>query len=148
MSEFERIVEVEGAYDHLGKGGGIGACRIRFILKGPLGAVQFMVGTNWYMPSAQAHLKRVRGANGWSERDFAMQPDGWDVGCHSPKPMYEGQPSRDDCNLLPGGTCYYDGSGLQADEWVPDFVAGGTDWLWPRLETEYRERFAPPPTTE
>ena len=137
--KFERIVTVLPAYDMRDpdpeKNCGIGACRIRCVLKGPHGAVQFMVSTSWYLPSAAEFLR----SRGWpsGQHDKPEKPDGWDVGYHSPKPMYKGQ-DKQKCDLLDGGKCYTDGSGLLADKWVPDFIAGGTDWLWPRLERYYR----------
>lgn len=141
MSEFEKIVTVSPAYSKRDpdpkKDYGIGACRIVFVLKGPNGAVQFMIGTDWYLPQTQRENRE------WQHKfdsDFdKIKPEGWDVGYHSPRPLYEGQSKMDRCDILPDG-CYYDGSGLMADEWIPEFLAGGTEWLWPRLERFYRER--------
>ena len=140
--QFERIAHVFPAFDKRApdpsKNYGIGACRIVFILKGPHGAVQFMIGTNWYVPSAREHLKNFPR----SERDLQQKPGGWDVGYHSPKATYKGQAAMSGkCSYVKGGKCFYDGSGLRADEWIEDFVAGGTDWLWPKLEEEYRDLF-------
>lgn len=140
---FTRIVTVSPAYDKRStdksKDYGIGSCRITFVLKGAKGAVQFMIGTNWYVPTAREHLLRF--AHTQSDC-LKMAPEGWDVGYHSLVPMYQGQePMGRDCELVEGGKCFYDGSGLRADEWVPLFVAGGTDWLWPKLEEEYRAFF-------
>ena len=138
--KFERIVKVSPAFDkrdaNPAKNYGIGSCRITFILKGELGAIQFVISTDWYVQSAREHLKRFPPRH-------SGKPDGWDVGYHSPKPMYEGQSVQvSDCDLV-GGPCHYDGSSCLADEWVEDFVAGGTEWLWPKMEAEYGERFAP-----
>lgn len=139
---FERIVTVSPAYDKRNadpnKDYGIGACKITFILKGPKGAIQFVVGTNWYLP----HIQR-RDRDWQHEHDTRFDnitPGGWDIGYHSPEPMYEGQAPMGDCSIL-GRLCYYDGSSLQASEMIPDFIAGGTDWLWPRLEERYRLQF-------
>lgn len=144
MTEFEQIVRVTPAYDKRAsdpsKNYGISSCRIVFILKGPLGAVQFMIGTDWYVESCWHHLLSFPHTHQSFERGDYFKPEGWDVGYHSPSPRFEGQEPMD-CDLMPGGQCYYDGSGLRADEWVSDFVAGGTDWLWPKLEQEYRELF-------
>lgn len=138
MAEFERIVTVSPAYDKRDadpkKNYGIGSCRITFILKGEKGAMQFMIGTNWYVPTAREHLL------GFPNTD-KQKPEGWDVGYHSYKPMYEDQKPMDNkCHIL-DAPCYYDGSGCMADEWVEDFVAGGTEWLWTKLEEEYHRRF-------
>ena len=135
MSEFEKIVRVSGAYDKRHqdphKNYGISACRIWFILKGPLGAVQFVVGTDWHLPHVQREFreKHYEFASKFDE----IEPKGWDVGYHAKEPHFDGQDSME-CDLVEGGRCYYDGSSLAADEWVPRFIAGGTDWLWPALE--------------
>ena len=136
---FETIVWVAPAYDRQSEGYGVGACRITFVLKGPLGAVQFMIGTEWYTPSAREHLLNFPHT---TKRCLEMKPSGWDVGYHSPKPMYQGHsPMGGTCELVEGGQCYYDGSGLMAEEWVEGFVSGGTKWLWPRLRSQYAEWF-------
>lgn len=130
---FERVVHVSPAYDERDEGYGIGACRIAFILKGERGAVQFMIGTDWYLP----HVQKEPSTRRLSQH---VKPDGWDVGYHSRVPMHDDQPSME-CDLTPEGRCFYDGSGLMADEWIPEFLAGGTEWLWPRLERQYRDMF-------
>lgn len=138
---FERIVKISGAYDKRslipGENYGIGACIIWFILKGPKGAVQFQIGTDWYLPEVQEELS-VKHPH--KDKYIFPKPSGWDVGYHSPVPMYEGQSSIGKCDIL-DCECYYDGSGTRAHEWIPSFIAGGTEWLWPRLEKEYKERF-------
>lgn len=136
---FEKIVNVKPAYDkrnpNPAKNFGIGACKIRFILKGPKGAVQFQIGTDWYLPHVQKELEgRVRSLNG-------VNPEGLDVGYHAYEPQYDGQISMGCCEVLDGKECYYDGSGLWADELVPKFIAGGTEWLWKELEKIYMDRF-------
>jgi hypothetical protein len=43
----------------------------------------------------------------------------FDVGYHSPKPMFEGHESMDGaCSTLDGKPCYYEGGGLRAIEWA------------------------------
>lgn len=143
----ERITIVSPAYARRPTDGaknyGIGACRINFIVKGPLGAVQFVIGTDWYTDSAREHL-----------RGFPASPHdepvvGWDVGYHSPRPRYEGQkPVKQTCDLVGGGTCYYDGSTLRADAWLKHFIIGGSDWMWPHLEALYRHEFEKGPEIE
>lgn len=141
MIDFEQIVWVSPAFNKRDpdpkKDYGISACRITFILKGPKGAVQFMVGTDWYLPDDQRE-NRYRQYN-YNARFDNIQPSGWDVGYHSPKPMYNKQTPMANCTLM--DPCYYDGSSLLADEWVPHFIEGGTNWLWPKLEEQYRLRF-------
>ena len=122
---------------------GIASCRVFFYVIGDKGAVQWMIGTDWYPEAARDHLRKVRtpaflAQFGDIER---VQPECWDIGYHSRAPMYEGQTSMsDECHLL-GGECYYDGSGIWAEEWREGFLNGGTDWLWPKLEEYYRYIF-------
>lgn len=137
---YERRVEVTPGYDLRSAGYGIASCRIWFYVIGPKGAVQWQIGTDWYPPSAREHLLGM----GWpSEHDLrhAMQPQAWDIGYHSPTPRYDDQtPMPGKCHLL-GSECFYDGSSLNAESWTEGFIAGGTDWLWPKLEEYYRFTF-------
>jgi len=55
--------------------------------------------------------------------------------------MYDDQ-LQSDCNILPGGKCYYGSSSCQdAERLLNRLVANGTDWLWPDMEAEYNRRF-------
>ena len=116
MTTFERIVEMPR-----------GSFWIWFVLKGPKGAVQFVMDSGWWNQS---------------------KPRGTDIGYHSPTPRYDGQTAMQQHCEHTGGICYYDGSSLRADEeWMPQFLKGGTAWLWPRLEAEYRAVFEAEPGT-
>ena len=149
MERFERIVECEPAYDRRNpdssKDYGIGAVRIRFVLKGPKGSVQFLIGTDWYLPAIQPEIDAKDRA--WDRANppirHRVRPNGWDVGYHSPRPRYKGQnPMDGKCEYVQGGKCYYDGSGLRADEWVKDILLPqGSDGVWKALETEYHVLF-------
>jgi hypothetical protein len=113
---------------------GIGDCRIFFYVIGEKGAVQWMIGTDWYPAPAREHLR------GFPSRE-AVQPVAWDIGYHSRTPMYDGHTLMgNECNVI-GGPCYYDGSSLNAEKWVEGFINGGTEWLWPKLEEYYRFTF-------
>lgn len=138
MNALEHRVDVVGSYNMLrddpARNYGISTCRIYFYVIGPLGAVQLVLGTDWAIQSVRDHLSK------FPSRD-ERQPQAWDIGYHSHKPMYEGHtPMHGKCELL-GGKCFYDGSTLNAENWIEGFCAGGTDWLWPCLEQEYRARF-------
>ena len=136
VSDFERRVYISPGHCLLhpepSKNFGVAACRIWFYVIGPKGAAQFQIGTDWYPEAARRHLSQFPASD-------RRQPEGWDIGYHAREPQYEGQTSRE-CSLL-DGQCYYDGSSLQADEWIEGFVCGGTDWLWPKLEDYYRFTF-------
>lgn len=118
---------------------GIGAVRITFYLKGPKGTIQFVLGTDWYPP----HVQEERKGRGLESLYSDVRPEGWDIGYHSPVPMYEGQTSISDaCEWTDGKPCYYDGSSLRADEMVERvFLKEGSDGVWRELEKEYTARF-------
>lgn len=148
MPEFSRVVTVKGAFDKRHKDPeknyGVHGMEMRFVLQGPLGAVQFVCYTNIHLE----HVAREQ----WNRRsrfkddtDFQLsRPMGADIGYHSPSPQYDGQPEME-CNLLPGGKCYYDGSTLAAEEFMPEFIEGGSDAVWPMLEDKYRSTFEETP---
>lgn len=145
----ERIVEFHAAYDlrdsNPAKNGGIHGVEIRFVLKGPSGAVQFLIGTDWYLPSIQSEIDaKDRAFRLVNPSLYLLRPNGYDVGYHSPRPQYKGHEAiSEKCPYIPGnGGCYYDGSGLRADEWVRDILLPhGSDGVWKALEAEYRAVF-------
>jgi hypothetical protein len=159
MGELERIVEITPAFDGRPQamGGradwrrptmktddgtahtnyGVGGCDVRMVLKGPLGAVQFVVYTDWLPP----HVQEERMV-GHRQSVIGLQPMGVDVGYHSPTPQCEGQTNLGPCEYLDGRECYYDGSGLRADEWVRTILLReGSDGIWRALECEYKSLF-------
>lgn len=147
--KLERLVIAQPAYDKRSpipeKNYGIGAVRFVFVLKGSRGAVHFVFSSGMYLPSAVEHLIRVHHERGWDLEHMArsgLAPMGFDVGYHSPRPMFEGQSvAQESCEYLNGKPCYCDGSALVASKWMDLFLRGGTEWLWRALEEEYRDRF-------
>lgn len=143
MTDFRRVTEMSGAWDkrhkNPAKNYGIHGMELRFVLTGPAGAVQFVVYTQIHLDIVAREL--------WAKRDqpYAYEtsrPMGADIGYHSPVPMYEGQTvQQDSCEYLDGRPCYYDGSGLRADEFMPEFLAGGSNAVWAMLGREYAGRF-------
>jgi hypothetical protein len=120
---------------------GVHGMEITWFLRGPAGAVQFQIFTNWVpgelspghgLPPAGRRFERL---------PFEHYPMGTDLGYHSPVPHYEEQPGRDDCHIL-AGRCYYDGSGLAADRLVKEFVVKGEPAVWAELESYYAETLA------
>lgn len=93
MTEFKRIIEWTKAFDKRDKDPkknyGIHGMEIRFVLRGPLGAVQFLLFTNWMMP----HIaKKYEHSKECTKYDFCTnRPMPADLGYHSLKPTYEGQ---------------------------------------------------------
>lgn len=134
--KLERITKVILPFDMRNrdpkKNYGIHATDIWFILKGPKGAVQYGVTLPCYLP----HIEKTD--------PYMDEIHGFDVGYHSPVPMYEGQ-SSSKCEHTSTGTCYYDGSSLRADDWTKDIFSTigrhPDEILWEKLEQEYKERF-------
>lgn len=139
--KFEKIVQFTPAFDKRhpdpSRNYGIGSVRIRFILKGEKGAVQFYCSTKWYLPET---IKEYRNSKGVELLDNKEEDcsgiSAWDLGYHSPKPMFKGQTS-DACDILEKGECYYDGSGLNAFPLAETLVREGSDGIWKKLEEYY-----------
>lgn len=120
-----------------GEGGshGIHGMTLRFVVQGDEGAVQFCLYTGW--------MPQYSDAEGYCGRDLTfknsdMYPMPADLGYHSKKPHYEGQePLRDSCEYTDGEPCYYDGSGLNANDAMYALCNGGDEALWKFLEEYY-----------
>ena len=138
----ERLIFFEPGYDKRSpdpkKNYGISAMRIRFVLRGELGAMQFLMGTGWYIPTVAKEFE----AKAMTDPIYRTNnPTAWDVGYHSPKPMYDGQSIMDDnCEII-GGPCYYDGSSLAAETVLDKFLVEGVEAVWKELEEYYTDRF-------
>jgi hypothetical protein len=122
---FAHHVEWTPAYEDRAKGYGIGAVRLRFVLVGPRGATQFLMSTGWYLPEPEPLPRQLH------------EPNGWDLGYHWPTPMYPDQVQMDPCEYLPQGTCYYDGSGVNAEPVLAAFLCGGDEAVWRELRSFY-----------
>jgi hypothetical protein len=120
---------------------GIHGVDIYFILKGDKGAVQFALYTDWQLPHIQDERKNVAVAT-----LYGLKPFGFDVGYHATVPQYEGQEPMcgpGECKCVPEGeSCYYDGSGLRAEEWVRNvLLPHGSEGVWAALKEEYIRMF-------
>ena len=94
----------------------------RYVLVGKYGATQFL-----YLEATDGRSK----------------PVAFDIGYHSPRPMYSGQtPISHECPYVDGGICYYDGSTLYADEPLEILMNLGEEDLWNFLEREYNKLFS------
>lgn len=135
---FTRKIRFRPSYNHIrpapGDNYGIGEMRMWFILGGDKGAVQWMIGTGWYIKSARDHLAKF-------PPRVHLLPSAWDLGYHAKEPQYEGQSVQDENCPETGGRCFYDGSALNAELLTEGFLAGGDEWVWSRLEAYYRYRF-------
>lgn len=136
-------IKFKPAYDkrdpNPNKNYGIHGVTIYFYLKGERGAVQFAVYTNWQL----AHVQKEIDARPPDPRFPYMfhEARAWDLGFHSPKPLYEGQTRiSDECELITG-PCYYDGSTLSAEPIFEVLKAEGEVGVWRELEKHYTDTF-------
>lgn len=121
------VVRKYETYDH---GGETMHC---WYLYGERGVVQFKASPQ----SAGAHEISMRYPSintlidGWSWT-------GWDLGYHSPRPIYDSQKPMDSCDILEG-QCYYDGTSLGASELLGQWAASGRDdeVIWRELADRY-----------
>lgn len=113
-----------------GAGGshGVHGLQIRWLVIGDKGAVQFLLFTNWMVEPERFNARSA----------FAPLPA--DLGYHSRTPQYEGQ-TPFDCEYVPDGKCYYDGSGVNAQEPFAVLCNDGIDALWAYLESYYQHVF-------
>lgn len=135
---FERELVIKPGYDRRAEGNGQHCVDMIWYLKGEKGIIQFVLYTGWYasiipQPGTDWTLMHVK------QEDW-MKVLPADLGYHSPVPMYDDQGTMD-CTLLPGGKCYYDGSGLNANRIFSILVHQGGEAVWLELEEEYRLRF-------
>lgn len=133
--EFEKQIHFRVGYDHrafpkLCGGGGHGQHGMEMVwyLKGPAGAIQWVVFLSDFTPTNISSLGDINGRSG------AMAAD---LGYHSFKPQYEDQPDYGPCKVLGTEQCYYDGSGLAAGEVLKKFVVDGPDAVWAHLREWY-----------
>ncbi len=121
---------------------GIRGVIIWFVLSGELGAVQFLLNTNWYLPHIQKEfIKEARKKDEvWLEAFLCPQP--FELGYHSPVPLYDGQMiASDSCPYLDGKPCYLDGSELQARPVLDILIQEGDAGVWKYLEEFYINTF-------
>ena len=138
MEILKREIHISPAFDKRSsdpsKNYGIHGVELCFILKGEQGAIQFVIYTNWMLP-------HVREEYDLKTNHHLCHPIPADIGYHSRTPKYEGQKSlTDDCTVI-GGACYYDGSGLQAEDVFNIMVEKGGDAMWAEMEDRYNQLF-------
>lgn len=132
MSDFRREIAFEPGFDKRNdpdakqRQYGCHGMNLRFVLHGERGSVQFLIYTGWLPGQSSYLLEKV------------FPPMGADVGYHWDEPRYDGQ-SWLSCSMRAAGRCYYDGSGLQADELFQKFTREGDGVVWRTLEERYAE---------
>lgn len=142
---FERIVTFAPAYDNRDpdpkKNYGIHCVTLRMVLKGPLGAVQFVLYTGWYFHTITETGDPICGYR-VNDSQRLDKPLPADLGYHSFVPMHEGQEPMGPCEYLNGKPCYYDGSCLNAERIFYVLIREGDEGVWRELEAYYERMFA------
>lgn len=122
-----------------GEGGshGVHGLSIRFVTKGKDGAVQFLLHTGWLPQYAEPDNILFRDIRDWGSHTIPV-----DLGYHSKTPRHKGQATiQDKCEFCDGQPCYYDGSGLNANDAMYALVNGGDKALWEFLDGYYAATF-------
>lgn len=129
---------------------GVHGCTILFYVINPqrTRAVQFMAYTDWLPQHVQKEsmgrdVERHDGKRMFPEVCqvvTGVQPMGADRGYHSATKRYSDQKPMK-CDILKGGQCYYDGSGLAAEEVRDVMLEEGSDGVWRVLEEYYHQVF-------
>lgn len=137
---FVRRINFEPGYDCIAHHGdayarchGRGGMRLRFLLTGEEGAVQFLMSCSDWLPGSLDSIGSTR-------RDKALfGVSGSDLGHHWTRPVYTGESVMDgECEYLHGAQCFYDGSGLNATGVLDRLLRDGLDGVWEELEEYYR----------
>ena len=135
MTDFERIIRFRPAYDKRhpdpAKNYGVHGVDLVCTLKGPNGAISFVLFTHWMLPNV-------------SPTNIQPTPSGVDY--HSPVRTNEYEHKNENCEHLDGQICYSDGSALAADDAFRALIEGGSEGLWEYLQGWYDGRFGPEPT--
>jgi hypothetical protein len=137
--KMEKFVKFDAGWDKRdadpSKNYGISGLRITFFYgNSKYGYVQFVILTDWYPTCLDDE------APGLHARLAGCYPMAADVGYHSPHPMYQDH-SPFECDLIDGGQCYYDGSGLHAEEVMKKLRNEGSDAVWEHLEGYWNDMF-------
>ena len=126
MIELKKNIRFRPAFDK-GDQGGIHGVDLEFALIGPAGAVTLMIYTGWHLPEVRETLR----GKGYHPEVLPA-----DFGYHSRNKIHSGIKCPC-CHLLKGAACYYDGSGLRANEVFDLFVREGEEALWTYMTDEY-----------
>lgn len=149
------FVQCPGYPTGSGKSHGIGQARYRWVIRGEGLGVQFVFskgGPEEYLPETAERLAldgrfNPNNLGHWIPGiELTMA---WDISWHSWFDPYEpfeidgeivsGSYSSNDCHVLPGMTCYYDGSSLNAEAYLHAFNNFGEDKVWEMLEQYFTE---------
>lgn len=151
-ADLTREVRFEKGYDYRdvpNDGRGAHGMDIRFILRGPRGAIACKVSTGWMVNplvgrfSRSGNNERRRGV-GLDLGVWDHYPSGSGIAAHvAEPPAGKDWLGPDDCDVLPGGRCYGDVGYLVADEFVLRLVRDGEDAAWDFLAEIYADWLSP-----
>lgn len=131
----ERAVVFQPGYRTDRKSYGRHSMEVLWLLRGPKGVTQFKMFTGWD-PGLTRDTRTVNA------------PMGADLGYHALVPQYEHHDTMSACSYLPGEPdCYYDGSGLAADEVLREFLIHGEQVIWNKLAEWHDDLKTQPPTS-
>ncbi len=140
INGFVRILTMSAPFDlrnpNPNQNYGIHGMDLRMTLHKDDLAIHFVASLPVYLPHVVEELLQKHSGTGQSYNPFSGM--GSDVGYHSLIQQYDSQ-EMDDCDVLAGGKCYNGGSALQADEWYAEFLTGGLDRIWEKLEERWQE---------
>ena len=129
----QRELRSSPAYDFRGQTPNYGQhpLELHFLIKGDAGALVFSVNTGWRIDRTQ----RIDDPSpSYVQLTFHMHPT---------DPQVPEDELHDDCGWLDGATCHCSSPfGFTGDRLTvlrDGLVAKGTDWLWTKLETIYKE---------
>lgn len=121
------------------QGHGVHGMEITWLLRGPLGAIQIIFGTDWIPGElSPGHGLSPDGTRGWRRHGshlWSTDPTAFGLGVHSRKPQYPRHESQK-CGLL-AGACFYNERLSGADKLVGPFLAYGEEVIWNMLEAAY-----------
>lgn len=127
---------------------GRSSMRLRWLLHGNLGTIQFVMYTGWLPEHVDTRAQfgpRVDTSRPLPCRDGVrpIQPDPMasDLGFHWRAPvswMTEGD-ARSDCDLFGGAPCFYDGSGLNAEPVMAALFTDGDEAVWSMMADYYAD---------
>lgn len=149
VPQFRRVTEWTPAYNKIAEGYGRHGMDLRFVLVGEKGAIQFLLFTQWLTSEDRYDNEHggLRCPDGRRRKDES-QPSPADLGYHAKAPQYEDQqPMERECEYT-GGACYYDGSGLNAEDVFDVFTDEGEEAMWKLLEGVYYTQFENAPMPE
>lgn len=139
---FEQAVQFIPGYncpEPGGRGHGVHGMKIRWYLRGPNGAAQFLLFSNWIPGELRpGHGLPPSGSPVSEHVDSLLRfPMGADVGYHARVRQYDDQELMSGTCHVIDGPCYYDGSGLAGYELGKRFIVDGEPAIWQALRDWY-----------